>query len=152
MASRRTWRPQPVAGIADRLILFDGECVLCSWWAGFVIARDPQARFRFAAVQNPLGRALADRLGIDAGNPETNAVILEGRAYFKSDATIRVLASLPGWWWLRPLLLLLPRPLRDRAYDWIARNRYRLFGRRESCLVAAPELARRVVFDEPPAG
>jgi predicted DCC family thiol-disulfide oxidoreductase YuxK len=91
-------------------------------------------------------------LGIDAGNPETNAVILEGRAYFKSDATIRVLASLPGWWWLRPLLLLLPRPLRDRAYDWIARNRYRLFGRRESCLVAAPELARRVVFDEPPAG
>lgn len=149
MVSRRSWRPQPIGGVADRLILFDGDCVMCSWWARFVIARDPQARFRFAAMQSRFGAALARRLDIDTGNPETNAVVLNGCAYFKSDAGIRVLASLPGWWWLRPLLLL-PRPLRDRAYDWIARNRYRLFGRRDICLIGGPELAGRVVSDEPP--
>ena len=102
--------------------------MLCSWWVRFVIERDAGARFRFLAIQTPRGSALATRLGVDVANPETNVAITDGRAYFKSDATIWVLAGLPHWSWSR-IFLLLPRRARDWAYDLIARNRYRLFGR-----------------------
>src|SRR5712691_2007573 len=91
-----TWKPQPLDGVADGLILFDGVCVLCSWWVHFVIERDRAAAFRFAPVQGRYGAALAARLGISVANPETNAVVTGGRAYFKSDAAIAVISRLPG--------------------------------------------------------
>jgi predicted DCC family thiol-disulfide oxidoreductase YuxK len=147
---RNDWRPQPVAGVADGLILFDGVCLLCSWSVRFVIERDRAAAFRFASVQSRYGAALARRLGISADNPETNAVVLGGRAYFKSDAAITVLSRLPRWAWVRPLMLV-PRPVRDWLYDRVARRRYRLFGRTESCLIPSPEIAGRFVGDEPKA-
>lgn len=130
----------------DRVILFDGVCVLCSGGARFVIARDPNATFRFVAVQEPYGRALAQRLGIDTAFPETNAAILAGRAYFKSDAAIEILSRLPLWWWVR-VLRIVPRMLRDAVYDLVARNRYRMFGRTETCLLPTPELARHFLRD-----
>ena len=109
-----------------------------------MIECDAGARFRFVATQTPRGSALATRLGVDVANPETNVAIINGCAYFKSDATIRVLAGLPRWSWSR-ILLLLPRRARDWAYDRIARNRYRLFGRNESCLVPTSSIAARFV-------
>ena len=88
------------------------------------------------------GPALATRLGVDVANPETNVAIIDGCAYFKSDATIRVLAGLPRWSWSR-IFLLLPRRSRDWAYDRIARNRYRLFGQNENCLSPSSSIAAR---------
>jgi predicted DCC family thiol-disulfide oxidoreductase YuxK len=149
--ARRSWQPRPVGGVADGLILFDGVCLFCSRWVQFVIARDPAGRFRFAPIQGGFGAALAARLGISAENPETNAVVFAGRAYFKSDAAIAVIERLPGWGWVGALRLI-PRPLRDRFYDLVARHRYRWFGRSDSCLVPAPELERRFVSDRPTAG
>ena len=146
----KRWMPRTIGDAPDRLILFDGVCVLCSWWVRFVIERDAGARFRFVAIQTPRGCALATRLGVNVANPETNVAIINGCAYFKSDATIRVLADLPRWSWSR-ILLLLPRRARDWAYDRIARNRYRLFGRNESCLVPTSSIAARFVLDDPPA-
>jgi len=146
---RRDWGPLAVEGIPDRLILFDGVCVLCSRWARFVIVRDPAARFRFVAVQEPYGTSLADILGIDREFPETNAAILAGRAYFKSDAAIAVLSQLPGFGWVRGLRWI-PRRLRDAAYDIVARNRYRWFGRSETCLVPTADLARHFLRDAAP--
>jgi predicted DCC family thiol-disulfide oxidoreductase YuxK len=143
---RKSWRPQTIDGVPDRVILFDGVCVLCSGGARFVIARDPNATFRFVAVQEPYGRALAQRLGIDTAFPETNAAILAGRAYFKSDAAIEILSRLPLWWWVR-VLRIVPRMLRDAVYDLVARNRYRMFGRTETCLLPTPELARHFLRD-----
>ena len=93
------------------------------------------------------GRALAQRLGIDAEAPQTNAVIVGRRAYFKADSAIEALAHVPRWGWVR-VFAILPRPVRDWLYDRIARNRYQLFGRTESCMVPTPELMRRFVFDE----
>jgi predicted DCC family thiol-disulfide oxidoreductase YuxK len=139
--------PLPAPGLPDRLILFDGVCALCAWWVQFVIARDPAARYRFTPVQSPFGAGLAKRFGIDPENPETNAVIRDGTAYFKSDAALRVLADLPRYGWLR-LASPLPKPLRDFAYDRIANNRYRLFGRTESCLMPGPALMARFVFED----
>ena len=142
----RSWRPQAIDGVPDRVILFDGVCVLCSRWARFVIERDPAASFRFVAVQEPYGRALAARLGIDTVFPETNAVILGGRAYFKSDAAIEVLSRLPHGSWAG-LGWIVPRALRNAVYDLIARNRYRWFGQTDECLLPTPELARHFLGD-----
>jgi predicted DCC family thiol-disulfide oxidoreductase YuxK len=146
----KSWHSRPIDGVPDRLILFDGVCVLCSRWARFVIDRDPAASFRFVAVQEPYGRALAGRLGIDPGFPETNAAMIGGRAYFKSDAAIEVLSRLPGWSWIR-LGRVVPRGLRNAVYDFVARNRYRWFGRRDDCLLPTPELARHFLGNPPAA-
>ena len=137
----RRWTSIAAPGLPDGLFLFDGVCVFCSRWVAFVIARDPAARVRFLAIQTEQGRALAARLGIDAEDPQTNALILGERALFKSDAALAVLALLPRWGWTR-VLRVLPRGLRDFCYDRIAGNRYKIFGRSDVCLVPGPALER----------
>ena len=88
------------------------------------------------------GRNIAARLGIDPEAPATNAVIVDGVAYFKSDSTLVVLQRLDGWQWVR-MLRVCPRFIRDWIYDRIARNRYALFGRADSCMVPTAEQAAR---------
>ena len=141
------WTPLPAADIPDATILFDGVCVLCSRWVRFVAARDG-GRFRFVPVQSAYGRGLARRFGIDAAAPETNAVVLGGTAWFKSDAALAVLGALPGWRAARAGAVA-PRAVRDWAYDLVAMNRCRLFGRTEACMVPPPGLAARVLRDAP---
>jgi predicted DCC family thiol-disulfide oxidoreductase YuxK len=125
------------------VILFDGVCVLCSSWVQFVIRRDPDCRFHFLQIQSPQGRQLAESLGIDPDAPETNAVIFDGTAYFKSDAALMVLQHLRGMEWTRALKLI-PKGPRDWLYDRIARNRYAWFGRDEACLRPIPEVSTRL--------
>ena len=132
------WSPQPAPDEPDGLILFDGVCVFCSRWVRFVIDRNAERRFRFMAIQSEPGRALAARFGIDPEAPQTNAVILDGRIFFKSDAALTVLGALAA---TRPLGLLkaAPRVVRDPVYDLIAQRRYALFGRTETCMVPSSE-------------
>jgi predicted DCC family thiol-disulfide oxidoreductase YuxK len=144
----REWYPLPAAGVDDGTILFDGICVLCSWWVRFLIERDPAARFRFVPIQSPYGGMLASQFGINVEAPETNVVVVDGMAHFKADAAIAVLTQLPGWSWASALRLL-PRPVRNWLYDRVARNRYRLFGRTDACLMPTPDIARRFLFDGP---
>ena len=131
------WSPQPCPDEADGLILFDGVCVFCSRWVRLVMRLDRERRFRFLPIQSPSGRALAARFGIDPDAPETNAVVLDGRIRFKSDAALTVLGVFPE---TAPLALLkaLPRALRDPVYDLVARNRYRISGRTDRCMVPDP--------------
>lgn len=138
-----------LAGIPDGTVLYDGVCVLCSAWFRFVARRDPAARFRFVAIQSPFGRALALRLGIDLDNPQTNAVIIGGQAYLRSDSALQIIRRLPGWSWAGALLAI-PRPLRDALYRAIARNRYRMFGRTDTCDLPGPELKRHLLPDTTP--
>ncbi len=142
------WAPKPIAGVPSGLIVFDGVCVFCSRWVQFVIARDSSEEFRFLTIQSEAGRRLAERLGIDPEKPETNAVVLDGVAYMKSDAALMVLSRLPRWRWAG-VLRLAPRVVRDWVYDRVARNRYRIFGRTESCMVPGPEIRRRFVTSLP---
>ncbi len=143
----RSWRPKDAPGLPNGLILFDGVCVLCSRSVQFVIERDGDRWFRFTPIQSPFGRALAERLGISPEMPETNAVILRGRAYFKADSAIEVLQRLPRRSWVCALSLA-PRSLRDFIYDCVAQRRYRLFGRTDRCMVSTPDISARFVFDE----
>jgi predicted DCC family thiol-disulfide oxidoreductase YuxK len=128
----------------DDVILFDGVCVFCSRWVHFVVARDAAARFRFTPIQSPYGTRLAQALGIDPDDPDTNAVIHVGVARFKSDAALTVLSCLPGWSWVR-MLLAVPRPLRDAVYNVVAKNRYRIFGKYDACIVPDARLRARVL-------
>jgi predicted DCC family thiol-disulfide oxidoreductase YuxK len=128
----------------DDVILFDGVCVFCSRWVRFVIARDSAARFRFTPIQSPYGTRLATAVGVDANDPDTNAVIHGGVAYFKSDGALTVLSLLPGWSWVRALFWV-PRPLRDAVYNVVAKNRYRIFGKYDSCIVPDAEMRARVI-------
>lgn len=128
----------------DGIILYDGVCVLCSGWVRFVAKRDVARRFRFTAIQSPYGRALAEALGIDPDDPDTNALVLDGHAFRRSDAALTVLASLPGWRWIT-VARMAPRWLRDAVYTVIARNRYRVFGRHDTCEVGGSLLDGRVL-------
>jgi predicted DCC family thiol-disulfide oxidoreductase YuxK len=128
----------------DDVILFDGVCVFCSRWVRFIVVRDRAARFRFTPIQSAYGTRLAQALGIDPDDPDTNAVVHGGVAYFKSDGALTVLSCLPGWSWVR-VLLWVPRPLRNALYNVVAKNRYRLFGKYDACIVPDAELRARVL-------
>ena len=128
----------------DDVILYDGVCVFCSRWVQFVIARDAAKRFRFTPIQSPYGSRLAQAFGIDPKDPDTNAVVHDGTAHLKSDAALTVLSNLAGWGWTR-VLFAVPKPLRDAVYSVVARNRYRIFGKYESCFVPDAEMQKRVL-------
>jgi len=128
----------------DDVILYDGVCVFCSRWIRFVAVRDHEHRFRFTAIQSAYGMRLAHAFGIDAGDPDTNAVVHGGMAYFKSDAALTVLSNLPGLRWTRALFVV-PKPLRDAVYNLIAHNRYRIFGKYETCFVPDVEMRASVM-------
>lgn len=136
------WTSRPAPDAPDGLVLFDGVCPLCSNWVRFVIEHDAEAHFCFLPLQSERGRQLAESMGISPNDPETNVVILDGRAWFKSDALLRVLSELGGF---RRLAFLrhLPRRLRDPVYDLIARSRYRVFGRTDVCMAPSPRHAAR---------
>lgn len=127
------------------IIVFDGICLLCSANAQFVLKHDRRARFRLAAIQSPAGAGLCRRFGIDPADPATLIVVTGGEALTESAAVMAIARGL-GWpWRAATLFRLVPRPLRDRLYRAVARNRYRLFGRRETCWVPRPEYRHRIL-------
>ncbi|WP_426438446.1 thiol-disulfide oxidoreductase DCC family protein [Bradyrhizobium genosp. P] len=128
----------------DDVILYDGVCIFCSRWVQFVIARDAARRFRFTPIQSDYGTRLATAFGIDPDDPDTNAVVHGDVARLKSDAALTVLSLLPGWGWTRALFLV-PKPLRDAVYSVIARNRYKIFGKYETCFVPDADMRARVL-------
>ena len=127
------------------IILFDAECVLCSANARFVLRHDKAARFRLASVQGAAGNALCRGHGLDPADP-TSILVVDGADVRRdSDAVLAIYEGL-GWpWRLFSLFRLIPTVLRDPAYRWIARNRYRLFGKRATCWIAPPEYRNRIL-------
>jgi predicted DCC family thiol-disulfide oxidoreductase YuxK len=134
-----------VATDSHPLILFDGVCNLCAWAVRFVIERDPRGRFRFASLQSELGRRLLDQHGIDPARTDSFILIEGGAASVESTAALRVARHLSGLWPLCHLAILLPRLARDPVYRFIARNRYRWFGKQDTCMIPTPELKSRFV-------
>jgi predicted DCC family thiol-disulfide oxidoreductase YuxK len=125
-------------------IVFDGVCSLCSAWVGFVLQRDRSNEFQFAAMQGDAGRALLLQHGIDPEDPATFLLIENGAAYKDSDAALRIVRRLGfGWRLFATVTRWVPRSLRNVIYRWFARNRYRLFGRRETCFVPPQSEAHR---------
>lgn len=127
------------------IIVFDGLCVLCSAAAQFVLRHDRRGVFRLAAMQNAVGTALAERFGIDPADPQTIIVVRGATVLRDSDAIFDIAAGL-GWPWRGiALFAVVPRPIRDRLYRYVARNRYRLFGRRATCWLPDSTQAARIL-------
>jgi predicted DCC family thiol-disulfide oxidoreductase YuxK len=125
------------------IVLFDGVCNFCNASVNFVIDHDAHKRLRFAALQSDAGQALLKRFGLRRDDFDTAVVVENGRAYRKSSAALRIAWNLGGWWSLAGVLFAIPPFLRDGAYDLLARNRYRWFGKMESCRMPTPELRER---------
>lgn len=135
--------PAPLLSQGETVVLFDGVCKLCNGWVRFLIRHDRHRRIRLAAVQSPEGQALLAWAGLPLDQFDTLAVIRDQHYWVRSNAVLQIIALLPMAWRLLQLLRILPRVLRDWAYDRIARNRYRLFGRYDSCLLPDPDYAQR---------
>ncbi len=127
------------------VIVFDGECIFCSGWVNFVLRHDRAGRFRFLTAQSSLGTALYRHYGLDTRNYQTNILIEDGRAFFKSEGSIRMAAGLGYPWRLATVLRILPRRLADALYEQVARNRYRIGGRRDRCFVPTAEHRGRFI-------
>ena len=127
------------------IILFDAECVLCSANARFVLRHDQAGHFRLASIQGTVGAALCRTHGVDPADPVSMLVVEAGRVRRDSDAVLSIYAALGLPWRLIGVFRLIPALLRDPVYRWIARNRYRLFGKRDTCWVAPPEYRARIL-------
>ncbi|WP_426061904.1 thiol-disulfide oxidoreductase DCC family protein [Hymenobacter sp. B1770] len=135
--------PQP----GPDTILFDGVCNLCNGFVQFVIRHDPQGHFRFAALQSPAAQELLTRHGLVSTNlpsePESVMLLSGGQLYSHSTAVLRIAHAMGGAWRVAGLGWVLPRSWRDALYRYVARNRYRWFGREESCMLPTPALKAR---------
>jgi predicted DCC family thiol-disulfide oxidoreductase YuxK len=129
------------------VILFDGVCNLCNGFVQFVIARDPQARFQFAALQSSAAERLLGPRDTHGDWPDSMVLVTEGRVFTRSAAALRILRGLRVPWPLAFAFIVVPPPLRDWLYDIVARNRYRWFGRRDVCMVPTPDLRARFLND-----
>jgi predicted DCC family thiol-disulfide oxidoreductase YuxK len=127
------------------LILFDGVCNLCNGFVRFVIERDPDGRFQFAALQSAAAaRVLAGHRPLSPV-PDSVVLVEEGRVFTGSTAALRIVRGLRFPWPLAAALLAIPGPLRDWMYGFVARRRYLWFGKREHCMVPTPALRSRFI-------
>ncbi|HEY0660329.1 MAG TPA: thiol-disulfide oxidoreductase DCC family protein [Lysobacter sp.] len=133
-----TTESPPLRGSGGAIIVFDGVCVLCNGWVRFLLRHDHARRYRYAAMQSESGRGLLAAHGLDPDDPNSFLLLEDGHAWTDTDALQRVLTGLGGPWKLAAAIGACPKALRDPLYRWVARNRYRWFGRRDHCLVPAP--------------
>jgi predicted DCC family thiol-disulfide oxidoreductase YuxK len=128
---------------AHPVLFFDGVCNLCHGTVRFVLERDRAARIRFAPLQSEVGRALLVRHGLDADTLDTVVFLDAAGVHLRSDASVAILRALGPPWSALAVLGVLPRSVRDAGYDWIARNRYRWFGQKDTCPAPRPAWRER---------
>lgn len=123
------------------VILFDGYCNLCSGSVVFILKREPKDIFRFASLQSDYAAGLIDRLGIRDEAPDSIILVEKDRVYYRSRAALRIARRLRRLWPLIYVLVIVPPFIRNPIYDWIAKNRYRWFGKRNTCFVPPKDLS-----------
>ena len=129
------------------ILLFDGHCNLCNAWVQYVVKRDSSSTIRFASLQSGAGRRLLEEHKIDANHIDSLVLFEEERFSVSSNAALRTLSYFDGWERHPIFLSVVPRSLRDLVYRFIAKNRYKWFGRREQCMVPTSELSKRFLPD-----
>jgi predicted DCC family thiol-disulfide oxidoreductase YuxK len=128
------------------VIFFDGICNLCNASVIFIIRHDKRGRFKFASLQSEFAKDFLKKHALlaDARSlPDSLILVQENKIYFKSEAAVEIAKQLSGIWKFFVVFGIIPRPLRDRLYDVVARNRYKWFGKRQSCMVPASEISER---------
>ena len=131
------------SAMPENLILFDGICNLCNGFVQFVIQNDNKGKYRFGALQSTHAEAIFKALDHEYTIPKTVILIEDGRLYQKSEAALRIAKGLDFPWPLFYGFIIVPAFIRDWVYGFIARNRYRWFGQKDSCMIPTPELRDR---------
>lgn len=127
------------------VLLIDGQCLLCNKIIHFVVKRDKARAFRFAMLQSPIGKQLLVEGNFPIDDLNTFVMVQGEQYYTKSEAALRVFRRLNGWWRILYMFIVVPLAWRNWVYDIIARNRYRIFGRANVCLLPTPELMGRFI-------
>ena len=122
------------------IILFDGVCNLCNGAVQFVIERDKNQRFRFASLQSKTGQEYQQKAGLSLDRIDTILLVENGQIYQKSTAALRIARHLNVLWSIMYIFIIVPVFIRDGIYDFIAKNRYRWFGKQDSCWMPTPDL------------
>src|SRR6266498_2986558 len=125
------------------IILFDGVCNFCNSMVNFIISQDKKNVFLFYALQSDSGKKLLEEYKIDWKANDSFVVIENDKAYMKSNATLRLYGKLPWYWKWTQVFWIVPRFIRDGVYNFIAKNRYRWFGKKEKCMVPTPATSEK---------
>lgn len=127
-----------------KIILFDGICNLCESAVQYVIQHDKKDSFRFAALESDIGQKIIKYIGIDQTNIDSIILYEPGIAYYyKSSAAIEIAKDFGGLFHLGTVFKIIPASIRNWVYDYIARNRYKWYGKKESCMIPTPELKEK---------
>ncbi len=129
----------------DRLVLFDGVCNFCNFWIQFALKHDKKGKLKFGSLQGTTAQQILPQYNIDPAVLTSVIFIEDGIAYRESTAALKVCKHLDGGWKLLYLFIVIPAFLRDGIYKWIGRNRYKWFGKQESCMLPSPEQRARFV-------
>ncbi|HZY79517.1 MAG TPA: thiol-disulfide oxidoreductase DCC family protein [Cyclobacteriaceae bacterium] len=140
--------PGPLSAMSESnhpVILFDGVCNLCNSSVQFVINHDPKGKFRFSALQSEFGQQQLEKHQFNKEELLSVVLLIDGKAYDKSRAALEIAKNLSGLWPLMYAFIVVPPFIRNFVYNWISRNRYRWFGRRDECMIPTPELKARFI-------
>ena len=129
--------------MAKDIILFDGVCNLCNGAINFIIKHDPKDNYRFAALESDIAQELLAKHEIDNAKIDSIVLIRNEHAYTKAGAALRIAKKMSGAWPLLYGLSIVPKFIADSLYDFIARNRYKWFGKKNSCMIPTPELKQK---------
>jgi predicted DCC family thiol-disulfide oxidoreductase YuxK len=129
----------------EKIIVFDGQCNLCNKWVQFILKYDRDKKFKFCALQSKTGQKINTVFLKEMKEGKTIIYINGKSMYLKSTATFYILRELSGVWSFFFILVSIPRPIRDYLYDFIAKNRYKWFGKAERCLVPTKETMSRFI-------
>tara|TARA_R110000751_G_scaffold82072_3_gene165276 strand:+ start:1271 stop:1669 length:399 start_codon:yes stop_codon:yes gene_type:complete len=127
----------------SKIILFDGVCNLCNGAINFIIKRNSKANLKFASLQSDTGKQLLKEYNIDPLKTDSIVLIDSNKAFLKSDAALRIAKDLDDAYPLLYSFIIIPAFIRNSIYDLIARNRYKWFGKKESCMIPTPDLKSR---------
>lgn len=127
------------------ILLFDGVCNLCNSSVNFIIDRDPKKHFKFAALQSEFGQSKLKELGFNQEEFDSLVLLSHGKVYRKSSAALRIAKKLNGLWPLLYIFIIIPPFIRHGVYDIIGKNRYKWFGKQDSCRMPTLELKQRFI-------
>ncbi len=127
------------------VILFDGVCNLCNGSVIFIIKRDAQSKLKFASLQSAFGTEQMQRFHLPVSSLNSVLLVKDGRLFQKSNAALEIATMMNGLWPMLYVFKIVPRFIRDFIYDWVARNRYRWFGKKEECMIPTPDMKARFI-------
>ncbi len=138
-----TLKRMPIMHSSYPVVLFDGVCNFCNNTINTIIKLDKKSVFKFAPIQSDIGQQYLDAHRFAPKDMGSVILICDGNVYTKSDAAMQTFKHLGGWWRYLRILTFVPRPIRNAVYDFIAKNRYKWFGKKEECMVPTPEVSAR---------